>query len=292
MCDEGHRVLVHGGFLDCAPEVEPVVERTAASFGFEWTTFDEPRPGDEVDWKLYFADVSLTEISGLLALDAGCGMGRYSRITARHVRALVALDLSDAVTAAAGTLRGAGNVTVVRADLRRPPLEPASFGLVSSLGVLHHLPDPEEGFRSLVRLLAPDGLLLLYLYSRETHWSLRRVMLGAATAMRRVTVRMNHRLLRAVSVPVAAVLYGTFVQPGRIVNRLPMAYYRRRPFRDLWLDTFDRLSAPVEYRYAWADIEPWYIAANLEVLAVREDTGLFVLARAQHGILRDSAANE
>jgi len=39
-------------------------------------------------------------------------------------------------------------------------VNPESFGFISSLGVLHHLPDPEAGFRSLVELLAPDGLFL------------------------------------------------------------------------------------------------------------------------------------
>ena len=31
--------------------------------------------------------------------------------------------------------------------------------------------------------------------------------------------------------------------------------YRRKPFRSLVLDTFDRLSAPVEHRYVWSELQ-------------------------------------
>ena len=57
-----------------------------------------------------------------------------------------------------------------------------------------------------------------------------------------------------------------------------LAPYRGRPVRVLWLDTFDRLSAPVEHRYVWADIEPWFTAAGLFVRSVRDFGGLTVVA--------------
>jgi hypothetical protein len=50
------------------------------------------------------------------------------------------------------------------------------------------------------------------------------------------------------------------------------------PFRSLVLDTFDRLSAPVEHRYVWEDLAPWFEEAGLVVDAARDETGWFVLA--------------
>jgi hypothetical protein len=44
------------------------------------------------------------------------------------------------------------------------------------------------------------------------------------------------------------------------------------------LDTFDRLSAPVEYRYVWSDLQPWFDRTGLVVDAARDETGWFVLA--------------
>ena len=51
-----------------------------------------------------------------------------------------------------------------------------------------------------------------------------------------------------------------------------MSTYRDKPFRSLVLDTFDRLSAPVEHRYIWAELEPWFADAGLVVdAAARRD---------------------
>ena len=76
----------------------------------------------------------------------------------------------------------------------------------------------------------------------------------------------------------------TLVLPGRAVpgltraSHLPLAAYRSKPFRSLWLDTFDRLSAPLEARYLWEDIARWFSSAGLEVLNARDEAGWFVVA--------------
>lgn len=286
-CVNHHELPVRGGFLDALVDVrDEATARTLDSFGYEWTSFDTVQPEDEEFWRWYFADVPLDRIRGKVGLDAGCGKGRFSRFTAAHVGALVALDGSDAVTAAVRNLADRPNVVVVRSDLRAAPFAPGSFDFISCLGVLHHLTDPQEGFRRLVDLLAPGGLLLVYLYSRGEGRSVRSVGLSAAAALRRLTVRLPHRLLRLVSGPIALVLYASVVVPGRVGDKvksrrlqsLPLKTYRGRPLRSLWLDTFDRLSAPLERRYVWAELEPWFAEAGLHVLAAREDAGWFVVA--------------
>jgi hypothetical protein len=110
--------------------------------------------------------------------------------------------------------------------------------------------------------------------------------LAAAEVFRAATVRTPHRLLRLVSAPVALLLYlgvvrlGAFGQRTGIgaLARLPMAGYRGKPFRSLLLDTFDRLSAPVEHRYLWEDLAPWFEEEGLVVDAARDEAGWFVLA--------------
>lgn len=292
VCSVGHVLPMDKGYLDAlrAPE-DKATRSTAQSFGYEWTTFASIEPEDEDYWATYFLDVPLETLADAVALDAGCGKGRYTYFLAPRVRAVVALESSVAVEAAVTNLRRFPNTLVVRADLRVPPFGDAGFDFVSCLGVLHHLTDPEEGFRSLVRLLAPGGRLLLYLYSRPERFGPRSVGLGVAAGLRRLSVRLPHPLLRGISAPVAAALYVAVVVPGslgerlalRPLSRLPLTSYRGKPLRSLWLDTFDRLSAPVEHRYVWADIEPWFQAAGLEVERVREDAGLFILARRPPG---------
>jgi len=277
------------GYLDASGDRAPdaTTARTAESFGFEWNTFDDVRDEDAEFADVYFRDLDLSSLRGKVGLDAGCGKGRYTRFLAPHLDALIALDGSSAVEAATRNLRQFPNVLVVRADLRHTPVRPGSLDFVSCLGVLHHLADPREGFRRLRALLAPGGTMLIYVYSRPSTLGTRGAALWAARWLRRATVRMPHRALRVVSVAVAAVLYGGVVRVGAAGDRhgwhrlaaLPMAGYRGKSFRSLELDTFDRLSAPVEHRYVWSELAPWFEECGLEVEAAREEAGWFVVAR-------------
>ena len=287
-CDNDHRFARRNGYLDFSEEAtaEGSTLRTFASFGYEWNAFDEIRDEDESFAEVYLRDVDLDGLRGKVGLDAGCGKGRFTRVLARHLDAEVGLDGSSAVEAAARNLAELGNVVVVRADLRQAPFAPESFDFISSLGVLHHLDDPFAGFEQLLTYLAPKGQILLYLYSRPPGRGIRATALRLATALRTVTVRLPHRVLKALSTPIAAVLWATMVEPGRIGGErgidalagLPMDAYRGKPFRSLVLDTFDRLSAPVEHRYLWSDLEPWFRSTGLVVDAARDETGWFVLA--------------
>ncbi len=99
-------------------------------------------------------------------------------------------------------------------------------------------------------------------------------------------MRIPHKYLKPLSTPVAALLYAGVVYPGEWGERhgaarlaaLPMNAYRRKPFRSLVLDTFDRLSAPVEYRYVWSELQEWFDKTGLVVDSAREETGWFVTA--------------
>ena len=287
-CADGHRYARRNGVLDFSREAVAggSTDRTFASFGYEWNAFDDVRDEDDQFAEIYFRDVDLGGLAGKVGLDAGCGKGRFTRILAAHLGAEVALDGSSAVEAAARNLADRPNVTVIRSDLRTAPFAPESFDFISSLGVLHHLDDPFEGFTRLLTYLAPKGQVLLYLYSRPSTTGVRSVALSLATALRTVTVRLPHPVLKALSTPIAAPLSLGFVLPGRWGQRhrvgplagLPMDTYRDKPFRSLVLDTFDRLSAPVEYRYVWADLQRWFDETGLVVDAARDETGWFVLA--------------
>lgn len=266
-------------------------KRTFESFGYEWNTFDDVRDEDSEFAGVYFRDLDLESLESRTGLDAGCGKGRYTRFLAPHLGTMVALDGSSAVKAAARNLSGFANTFVVQADLREAPFAPGTFGFVSCLGVLHHLEDPRRGFARLVELLAPGGTLIVYLYSRPERLGVRQAALAAAAAVRRVTVPMPHRLLRIFSTAMAALLSLSVVRPGAWgakhhvgwLAALPMAAYRGKPFRSLVLDTFDRLSAPVENRYRWRDLAPWFAEESLVVDAAREEAGWFVVAHKPAG---------
>jgi SAM-dependent methyltransferase len=288
VCANHHRMTFTSGYLDASVGPGDAHQaRTLNRFGYEWTTFHVIQREDEEFWQRYFADIDLAELRDRVAIDVGCGKGRYTRFTASHVKAMIALDGSDAVQAAVSNLGDMPNTVVVKAALEAMPVAAAQFGFVSCLGVLHHLADPRVGFERVAALLEPGGVLLLYLYSRPTEKGVRAAALAAATRVRICTIRLPHRLLRMISAPIALCLYLGFVVPGQYGNRrgvrrlasLPLAFYRGKPLRSLWLDTFDRLGAPIEHRYVWRELEPWFSSVGLIVESVREEGGLFIVAR-------------
>jgi SAM-dependent methyltransferase len=294
ICGEGHVTPWRNGYLDASDgtsNLDHATKWTQESFGYEWTQFAAINPEDGDFWQRYFADVDLAALKECLALDAGCGKGRFSRFTAAHVATLVAVDNSEAVSAAAANLAELANTCVVRADLRRLPFPSGSFGFISCLGVLHHLSDPAAGLATLSRLLAPGGLLLVYLYSRPETPGVRALGLRGAATLRRITVGLPKPLLRRLCRPLAAFLYGTVVVPGRLgdqvgarrLSALPLATYRGAPLRSLWLDTFDRLSAPLEARFTPSEVASMLDVCGLTVKAVRSNprlAGILALAAA------------
>ncbi len=286
-CTNGHRYGYRQGVLDFSKtDAGGTTERTFASFGYEWNAFDGIRDEDENFAEIYFRDLDLESLKGKVGLDAGCGKGRFTRILARYLEAEVALDGSSAVEAAARNLSDLDNVAVVQSDLRDAPFAPGCFDFISSLGVLHHLDDPFDGFKRLLTYLAPHGQILLYLYSRPPRLDTRAAALAAARGIRKVSVRIPHRVLKPLATPVAGLLYAGVVVPGRWgaehsfngLAGLPMSTYRDKPFRSLVLDTFDRLSAPVEHRYVWSELQRWFDETGLIVDAAREETGWFIIA--------------
>jgi tetratricopeptide (TPR) repeat protein len=113
-------------------------------------------------------------------LIAGCGTGRDPISFAKvypdsHV---LAVDLSLASLAYAARMTeqlGIPNITYRQADILKLGALDARFAVVECLGVLHHLGDPIAGWRTLLNLLEPDGLMRIALYSEKA----RRVLRGA-----------------------------------------------------------------------------------------------------------------
>jgi SAM-dependent methyltransferase/uncharacterized protein YbaR (Trm112 family) len=253
---------------------------TARSFGYEWQAFSEILPEDyEKNFHWYFERFSPDDFKGKRVLDAGCGTGRHTYFTSRTAREVIAMDLSQAIEVAARNNRERTNAHFVQADIYRPPFPHQSFDFIYSLGVLHHLPDPEKGFRSLLKLLRRGGFMNIYLYwnlEGEAAW--RRALLSVVTGARRVTTRMPHNLLKKVSWVIAAGFEVAFVTPARILgrfdstqklaDRVPLGHYRKYSFRVLHTDQFDRFSAPIENRYSSAEVAGWFERAGLEEVKI------------------------
>lgn len=109
----------------------------------------------------------------LKALIAGGGTGdgliQLAQIltNARRPYQITYVDLSTASRAIAeerARVRGLKNITFLTGSLLDAP-EMGEFDYIDCCGVLHHLPEPQEGFDALARALAPEGGLGFMVYA-------------------------------------------------------------------------------------------------------------------------------
>jgi SAM-dependent methyltransferase len=272
----GLQVPVRDGiprFVD-APEDE-TARRTQASFGYEWTHFNDWKQSGETNFNDYFQGLDLSSLRGALVLDGGCGMGRHARQIAPYAGHVVAVDFSRAIDQAARNVAELPNVSCVQADLLALPLADGAFDFVYSLGVLHHLAETERALRGLVAKLRPGGRLRIYLYWNKHGWKGR--VLAVVTAARRVTTRMPFPALRALCRVLSVGLFGAVVLPYRALSAVgvrglddwPLFVYSKYPFNVLYNDQFDRFSAPIEKRYDPDDARRLLEAAGLRQVTVR-----------------------
>ena len=107
---------------------------------------------------------------GIDILIAGCGTGQHSISTAQQFRdaRILAVDLSEKSLCYAKRKtaeHGLENVEYAQADIMKLGSLSRQFDLIESVGVLHHLADPMAGWRTLLSLLKPGGMMMLGLYS-------------------------------------------------------------------------------------------------------------------------------
>jgi 2-polyprenyl-3-methyl-5-hydroxy-6-metoxy-1,4-benzoquinol methylase/Flp pilus assembly protein TadD len=114
---------------------------------------------------------------GVDILIAGCGTGSHSIDSAlRFPKArILAIDISRTSLAYArrkSRALGLSNIEYGQADILKLAALDRRFDVIETVGVLHHLADPAAGWRVLLSLLRPHGLMLVGLYSATARQSL------------------------------------------------------------------------------------------------------------------------
>lgn len=249
--------------------------KTVASFGDEWTRFDQSSMTDEEAGKVfgeYFAVFPWADLpQAAEGFDMGCGSGRWARWVAPKVSRLHCIDPSDAIDVAKRNLSSHGNVFFHRASVDGRCLPPNSQDFGYSLGVLHHVPDTAAAIRSCVELLKPGAPLLLYLYyafDNRPWWfrSLWRVSDWGRGLICGLPAWLKHTITDVIAalayLPLAKLSKG-MERLGMRVASVPLSYYRNHSFYTMRTDARDRFGTPLEHRYTRRQITDMMQRAGL-----------------------------
>jgi SAM-dependent methyltransferase len=280
----GRQTAIRGGiprFVHDRPfdDAEATARKTQASFGYEWTRFNDWRPSGLTNFADYFGQFDLEWLRGRAVLDAGCGMGRHARQIAPFAKTVVAVDFSGAIDQAVRNVADQPNVHCVEGDLTRLPIADQKFDLVYSMGVLHHIDDTMGTLRGLVRALKPGGRLRLYLYWKRD--GVPGALLRLVSLARKLTTRLPFPVLKALCWLLSVVLFVAVILPYRALAGLgarvdeswPLSVYVKYPFNVLFNDQFDRFSAPLEKRYSADEVSALLRSAGLHDIRVHPRYG-------------------
>ncbi|WP_339910322.1 methyltransferase domain-containing protein [Symmachiella dynata] len=281
--------LVDESSGDSYPIIEGIPRFVAsehlASFGLQWNKYEVAH--DDEDRATFQAKTGmrLEDLSGLRVLDAGCGGGRYSKIVGEAGAKVIGADHSTAVEKAAQLCGHLPDVNFVQADLKKLPLEPASFDFVFSIGVMHHDADTRAVFDSVAKFVKPGGKMAVWLYRRNQWWQE-----WINDALRRRTTTMPAEKLEPWCRRGAWL--GGLPVIGKTLNKI--ANFSNHPnWENRVCDTFDWYAPQYQYHHTVEELSGWFRDAGFDQLRVLppEKTGRFYRWTYEQNLLIGSGVN-
>jgi SAM-dependent methyltransferase len=220
-------------------------DKTISDFGVQWTEFkDASGWWGSVDGQLRDQIeplIAVEEIKSLRCCDIGAGMGRIvANLVSAGAEHVTAIEPSEDAcrTLRENTSKFSDKVTIVNARGENVPVD--GFDLITSLGVLHHIVDPNPVVRGAYNGLRSGGRFIVWLYGHEGN----ETYLCFAQPLRRLTRILPLWMLKALCW-VLTILLDIYAFLCRFIP-LPLRSYMREVYSrfDLnkrYLAIFDQL---------------------------------------------------
>ena len=244
---------------------------TAQAFSTSWNNLPSKSIYTWDEFKDWFIPLAEQDMHGRTVLEMGCGNGSLMQhLLAWHPNHLHGIDLGDSVHSARENLNRTGYDywSVEQADLIAYRSE--GFDLVYCIGVLHHLQEPEAGFRAVLENVVPGGRFHCWVYAKEGNWFVIRFVDPIRRIASRVPWWINKYI---VATPLALLFYSyaKFVvkaRPHEVFSKLPMYRYCQ------WISkgglgffrhvVFDQLVTPRTEYLERGTIESWLQDARID----------------------------
>ena len=229
-------------------------------FGYEWGHYAELKAIYEEQFRRWTPFFTPEDWHGKLFLDVGCGMGRNSHWPMTYGAAGGrAIDLDErSLASARRTLSCHPTVTVDRCsayDLA----ECCRYDIAFSIGVIHHLKQPDLALRNMVRAVKPGGQVMIWVYGRENNgWIVRFADPLRKTLFSRLPIGLVH----ALSLPPTA---GLWLALRLGLSRLEyFRLIRRFDFAHLRSIVFDQMLPTIANYWRRDEVEALMRGAGLE----------------------------
>jgi len=239
--------------------------QTALAFSESWNRVGEGSVYTRAQFLDWFEPIKPSDIEGRDVLELGFGNGSLLLHVGRcRPRSLTGVELGDTMDQTRRNLQELPRelVQLHRADLTEVDL--GQFDLVYCIGVLHHLSNPAEGFRAVLRHVCPGGRFHCWVYAKEGNAVIRLLV----EPLRRLGSRLpwwftKYFLALPLSVPFFfyARGVGALRRIGLPVSALPLADYSgwiaSRDFSFFRHVAFDQLVTPRTAYIERATIDSW-----------------------------------
>lgn len=250
-------------------------KQTGESFAYEWQHIYRENDYEKENF-FHFLSPFLKEqnLQGKITLDIGCGSGRFTKWAALSGTALsFGSDLGESVIVAYQMTKDLPNACIVQADIYHMPFR-SQFDTAYSIGVLHHLPEPEQGFRALPSVLKQNGQMLIWVYNRRNNARALYFYEPLRSILRHLPKPLLFKLCYIPGGLVHSInLFGKWLGSigfPELEKKFPFAYYRHFPFNMKLNDAFDVLATPKSNYYYREEIEDWFKRAKLKDIQAYE----------------------
>jgi SAM-dependent methyltransferase len=253
------------------PDLADRGRRTIDDFGDQWTRYpDNEGFYGSVDLLADIVGPLLppSAIEGQRVAEIGSGTGRIVHmLLAAGAARVLAVEPSKAVEVLRRNLAPeAARVDILHASGTQLPAG-LDLDLVVSIGVLHHIPDPDPVVAAAYRALRPGGRMLVWLYGKEGN----RLVVSIIRLLRSATTRMPHAMLA----PLAAL--------GNLVLDVYVPLCRRlrfMPLADYMSNVIGRFSRRKRYLVIYDQLKPAYAKyyTQAEARALLERAGFVDVA--------------